>query len=125
MSNHNYSQYSNHKKNNRPVEQVVEQEAVETIDVMQMSTEPVEEVVETVETVETVTLPQTVTGTVIECAKLNVRATASINADVVCQVDVGSELVIDTARSNNEWLRVCTPIGMEGYCMRRFVKATL
>lgn len=132
LSRHDYSKYSNkkynigegkpEKRNNRvietPVEIKMEVEATET----SLAHEPVEFINETVQTA---ALPETVTGTVINCAKLNVRATPSISADVVCVLDVTSEIEIDVAKSNREWFHVCTAAGMEGYCMRKFVEAHL
>lgn len=121
MSKHNYSQYSN--KNFETVKEVtesvapVEEHAVETV---------VEEVVTpVVETVETVTLPETVIGTVVNCTKLNVRVKPSTTADVVCVLDANSEIKINVAKSNNEWFYVYTATGAEGYCMRKFVKASV
>lgn len=118
MSKHNYSQYSN--KNFETVEDVAESVApVEVESVVEEAVTPM------VETVETVTLPETVTGTVVNCTKLNVRVKPNITADVVCVLDVKSEIKIDVAKSNDEWFCVCTAAAVEGYCMRKFVKASL
>ena len=104
-------------KNENPV--TMEQSTVAPV----ASVEPAIEMVQ--ETVDTVTLPETVVGTVINCAKLNVRATPSINAEIVYVLDVMSEIQIDVVKSDNEWLKVCTATGVEGYCMRKFVDAYL
>lgn len=77
------------------------------------------------ETVETKALPAMVEGHVAGCAKLNVRADASLFADVVCVLDVMSEIMIDVNKSTKDWLYVCTATGIEGYCMRKFVDARL
>lgn len=126
MSKHNYSQYSNNKKR----ESVNE---VETENNVFVAETPVEEtvvapVVETViepapvvETPKTENKVKTAKGTVSNCSKLNVRAKADINADVVCVLDAASEVVVDIAGSNKEWVKVCTAAGFEGYCMRKFV----
>ena len=124
MSNHNYSQYSSKKNRNVKMEETVEQvEVAETEVETATVTEPVVEPV--AETVETVTLPETVTGTIVNCTKLNIRSNPTPTADILCVVEANAELVIDPARSTSDWLRVCTPAGVEGYCMRQFVKATL
>lgn len=75
------------------------------------------------ENVETVSLPGTVSGVVTNCSKLNVRSEPSLFADVVCVLDVATEIKIDVAQSHNEWFKICTAAGTEGYCMRKFVKA--
>lgn len=132
MSNHNYSQYSNKKNNNnkkhnnpKPVQVAhkddVIPEATSTIDldVAQPNVNLVQE------TVGTVTLPEVVEGSVINCAKLNVRAEPNINAEIVCVLDVMSEIEIDVSKSTSEWLKICTATGIDGYCMRKFVDARL
>jgi hypothetical protein len=116
MGKHNYSQYSN-KNKNIEVDEVIETVAPIEEEIV---TEPVVE-----ETVETVTLPETVNGTVVGCTKLNVRVNPSTTADVVCVLDVKSEIKINAAKSDNEWLSICTATGIEGYCMRKFVEANL
>ena len=134
MSNHNYSQYSNNKKKknyNKPkVEETVVDETVTTVaapvepvEIKMESFEPAVDVV--VETVETVTLPKTVTGTVANCSKLNVRAKPATDAEVVTILNSDSEVKIDPARSTNEWLKITTAAGVEGFCMRKFVNVKL
>ena len=136
MSNHNYSQYSTSKKkknnNNRPkFEETIEQMAVvEDITASEVVTDvaaPVEplEVKMAVETVDTVAMPMTVTGTVAGCTKLNVRSNPAVDADILAVVDNNTVVEIDPARSDNEWLKITTASGVDGYCMRKFVSAKL
>lgn len=127
MSRHNYSQYSNNKnkQNNQAAE------AVEEVDVVipEATVEPVIDVTPAVATevkaVETKAEIETVTGTVANCAKLNVRANPSATADVVCVLDAASEIEINVKDSTHEWFKVCTATGVEGFCMRKFVTANL
>lgn len=128
MSKHNYSQYS--KKNvdneNKVVEELNPIQPVEIIvdePVAEVKMEP--EVAVVKETVETVTLPKAVTGTVFNCSKLNVRSKPSTDAEVVAVLDNNSEVEIDSARSTNEWLKITTAVGVDGFCMRKFVNAKL
>lgn len=127
MSNHNYSEYSNNKKKknyNKPklyAEETVEQDVViEEVS----SVEPVEVKMEAPQ-VETpkAEVETTITGTVVGCSKLNVRAKPATDADVLVILEVNSEVVIYPARSTNEWLRITTTAGVDGYCMRKFVSA--
>lgn len=144
MSKHNYSQYSNKKKSNDSGIKVGI-----TTDLPKITSEtytmghpdPVGEpgtpgvtgvheykpsnVKMVVETVNTVSLPKVVEGVVANCAKLNVRAEPSMDAEVVCVLDAMSEIKINVAESTNEWFKICTAIGAEGYCMRKFVDAHL
>ena len=145
MSKHNYSQYSNKKKNDSMTgavggrstdgkNSVRTEVTAESTSATTPSFEPVNvpsgvsrasEVKMVVETVDTVPLPKTVEGVVANCAKLNVRAEPDAYADVVYVLDVMSEIAIDVSKSNNEWFKVCTASGVEGYCMRKFVDARL
>lgn len=119
MSRHNYSQYS--KQNNQTAEVEIEE-----TNVVIENVEPETTVVEaTVETVETSTKPEKVVGVVANCSKLNVRATPDATADVVCVIDVNSEVKIDVEKSTADWVSVCTTTGIEGYCMRKFIEANL
>lgn len=130
MSRHNYSQYSNNKNkhNERTTEAVEEQNVV----IPECNVEP-EITVTPAVVAETQVAPdtkpkaevETVTGTVANCAKLNVRAKPNATADVVCVLDAASEIAINVKDSNREWFKVCTATGVEGYCMRKFVTANL
>ena len=140
-SKHNYSQYSKKTSDHKPVNTTapiapkssspevkmeVEPNKTSALPVHEpnkTSALPVYELVK--ETVETVTLPKTVSGVVVKCAKLNIREEPSGDADVVCVLDVMSEIKIDPSKSDNEWLKVFTATGIEGYCMRKFVDARL
>lgn len=124
MSRHNYSQYSNNKKNdNHMVEETdVIAEGV-TEEVVEQTAAPEIKMVE--ETVETAALPETVTGTVTNCSKLNIRTEPSTSAEIACVVNVNTELAIIVEKSTDKWLYVCTAAGIEGYCMREYVTATL
>lgn len=131
LSKHNYSQYSSKKtkdsnaavprKHVAPAQHASEVKMESTIVEPIKHTEP--HLVK--ETVETVTLPKTVDGVVVDCVKLNIRTEPDIHADVVCVLDVMSELKIDVSKSNKEWFKVSTANGAEGYCMRKFVDAHL
>ena len=136
MSKHNYTQYSNKKHdgktdsrnngekqaNGKPIKPAEKPVAKPTPD-NPKPTQAKPEVKLVTETVETVTLPETVEGVVVDCAKLNVRAEPSTDAEIVCVLDVMSEIEIDVNKSSNTWFKICTATGIEGYCMRKFVDA--
>ena len=135
--NHNYTQYSNKPKPVMPEVKTVESVPEITSDVLAKShKDPIGEpgpmgvpgvvdIKKVNETVETKPLPETVEGVVSGCAKLNVRSDASLFADVVCTLDVMSEIMIDVNKSTKDWLYICTATGIEGYCMKKFVDARL
>lgn len=131
MSKHNYSQYSNKNSNNnertpRPNPKPVTLEVAEVKPVV-IHEEPVVTPTPVImeETVKTVTLPETVEGVVVNCGKLNVRENPSVDAEVVCVLDAMSEIEINISKSTKDWFHVCTAIGVEGYCMRKFIDARL
>lgn len=123
MSKRNYTQYS---KQPAPVEEIpVEEHAIEVK--MEQVEAPVVEapVVEVPVTEAPAPQPTTVTGVVANCTKLNVRAKATADAAVVCVINAGTEVTINIKKSKEEWFKVKTAAGVEGYCMRKFVNANL
>lgn len=62
-----------------------------------------------------------VTGVVIGCGRLNIRKEPSTSATILCEVSLKSELIIDPNKSTDDWYSVCTPAGVEGFCMKKFV----
>lgn len=134
---HNYSQYSNKKKPNHEAKKPApEAKAVEAF-VTGMTATPIEEKVEPItkavkahnDPVETPRqkekTPDRIAGIVVDCTKLNVRSEPSIAGDVVCVLDAHSELEVDLNKSNNDWYKICTAIGAEGYCMRKYINTNL
>lgn len=83
---------------------------------------PVEEpVVQVSEPVVEISKPEVV-GVVVECAKLNVRVQPNSHASIVCVIPQGSEVTIDKAESTEEFYKVCTAAGAEGFCMKEFIE---
>lgn len=60
-------------------------------------------------------------GTVVNCLKLNIRTEPSLEAGIVSEVDVLTELLIEPDKSTDEWLKVCHAGGAEGFCMAKFI----
>lgn len=110
MSKKDYTQFSNNS--NKPVSDQVE----EPIKVV----EPVKEV-EGVDTNQIDAPVQEVKGVVINCARLNVRKDPEPKAEILCAVDANSELMIDEANSTEDFYKVYTAAGIEGYCVKYFI----
>ena len=102
----NYNQYAN-----KPESEQVKEEAVEEV------IEPVEEAVEEVAKVEE--NPTEVAFGKVNCSKLNVRKEPSINSVPLCIVELGTRMEI--SEFNGEWVKILTPDGVSGYCMRKFI----
>lgn len=119
---HNYTQYSN---KNHTSNMNVKPEDKPTLKIPEVKMDSVPEVKLVEETVETKSISKTVEGMVVGCAKLNVREEANLFSDVVCTLNVTSEIEIDLEKSTKDWFYICTASGIEGYCMRKYVEAHL
>lgn len=108
MSKKNYTNYS--KPKTVEVEPAVEETNVEEI--------KEETVIETEDKVENAVI----TGKVVDCNKLRVRESASTDADVICEITAGAEVTIDEVNSTNDFYKVCTAAGAEGFCMKNFIE---
>ena len=58
---------------------------------------------------------------VTDCIKLNVRKDPSTASEVVCEITAATELMVYENESTEEFYRICTSAGIEGYCMKKFV----
>lgn len=110
MGKHNYSKDFRKENTTPEVEDQVE--------------EVVEEVVEETVEVETEVEPTPIIGVVTGCEKLNVRIAAFKTARVRCVIDESSKIQIDEKESTDEFYKVVTESGVEGYCMKEYIKVT-
>ena len=114
MENKNYENKPNRgfRENVNPVD--------ETADPV----EPVvtEEMVETEESVKTM-----MSGIVVNCEKLNLRKSPlkdSDGANVITTLLAGATVVVNESDSTPNFYKVTTENGLEGYCMKQFIKLT-
>ena len=63
-----------------------------------------------------------ITGIVSDCKKLRVRNAPGLDSDVICEIEAGSIVEIDEINSTEEFYKVCTETGIDGYCMKKFIK---
>ena len=83
--------------------------------------EPIEVVEPAIETViETVPAPKI--GRVFGCTSLNVRKAPKTNATVICTINCHAEVEIDELESTDDFYKICTASGIEGYCMKKFIR---
>lgn len=64
-------------------------------------------------------------GVVIDCSSLNIRAKSNINSEIIATVKAGTELLINEDESVNEWYKVCTEAGIEGFCMKKYISVRI
>ena len=119
MSNKNYKNY-NSFSSTKPAEEVVEP--------VEVKTEEPNPVVEEAKTEPTPVVEQPkpeskqLTGNVAGCAKLNVRKEPNKDAEILAVINEGAEVVINKTKSTMDFYSVCTAAGIDGYCMKKFIK---
>lgn len=57
---------------------------------------------------------------VVNCSKLNIRAAASKQSQVLCVVSAGDILKIEPF--NTEWVKAHTSAGISGHCRKEFTR---
>ena len=119
QNRNNYNQYAKKAETDRVKEEAVEEVTEPVEETVEEVTESVEETVE--EVVEKVVepTPEPKTYGIVNCSKLNVRKGPSIHSNPLCIVESRTEMEIETF--NNEWVKVVTPDGVSGYCMKKFI----
>lgn len=95
MTKRDYTKFSSKKD-----EEVIEQVSEEIIE-----DEPAKQVI----------------GIVSNCKKLNVRKHPSQNAEVLCEIPCDLQVVIEENESTEDFYKVCTFSGIEGFCMKKFI----
>lgn len=61
-------------------------------------------------------------GRVFGCTSLNVRKAPKTNAVVICTINCHAEVEIDELESTDDFYKICTASGIEGYCMKKFIR---
>lgn len=84
-------------------------EAIEAVEAVEVADEIVEQVVE----------PKH--GIVTDCNRLNVRKEPDAKAEIAIVIDAATDLTIFEEESTEDFYKVRTADGVEGYCMKRFV----
>lgn len=110
MPNNNYPLKTHTPRDEDKVKQVEPVAVVETPDPA-----PVVEKVET---------PVPLRGVVTDCLKLNVRSSPEndpTNGNVLGTIECLTGVLIDEAASTEEFYKVKTESGLEGFCMKKYI----
>lgn len=83
--------------------------------------EEAEKAYERAATVEEVAKAEPTSGIVTDCLKLNIRKEPNPNSRIVCAIDCLTEVIIDEKESTDEFYKICTVSGIEGFCMKKFI----
>lgn len=84
--------------------------------------EPVEE-----QPVEETPKKESKVGVVANCVKLNLRRSPLKDSDgknIITELPIDTAVVIDDEKSTDEFYKVITEDGTEGYCMKEFFRLT-
>lgn len=60
-------------------------------------------------------------GYVFGCARLNVRNAPRSNAGIICEIVCDTEVEVDEQESTNDFYKICTSSGIEGYCVKSYI----
>lgn len=118
MSNKNYNKMYN--KPTAEVQEAIELEVATTTDVTTDTTVEVQTAIEGVAEPEVIVPIEE--AVVVNCAKLNVRKDPSPNAAVVAVIKAGSDVVVCDSESFDDYYKICTAAGIEGYCVKEYLK---
>ena len=91
-------------------------EPIETVIVEETEQEVTEEIV--VEPVKSAKARGIVKG----CNMLNIRQTPSMTANVVDIIGEGTEVEVELTESTEDFYKICTAAGSEGYCMTTYIE---
>lgn len=73
-------------------------------------------------TTEEVTAPNVITiGVVSSKTSLCLREMPEPTGKIIATLNPGTELEIDEVESTDDFYKVCTSAGLEGYCMKKFI----
>lgn len=124
MSNkhRDYTKYA--KTQDEPAMAIIDapsfEEVIEPTDTAEVA-EPIEVAEPAIETaIETAPAPKI--GRVFGCTSLNVRKAPKTNAVVICTINCHAEVEIDELESTDDFYKICTASGIEGYCMKKFIR---
>ena len=113
----NYNQYANKPESDQAKKETVEEIIEPAEETVEEVIEPVEEAIEEVTEVEENSTE--VAFGKVNCSKLNVRKEPSIHSTPLCIIEHGTRMEI--SEFDGEWVKILTPDGVSGYCMRKFI----
>ena len=119
MSKKDYTKFSNNSNKSTPDQVDDRTNVVESV--MEIETGIPNQVEEPVPEVKPVVPIKEIKGVVVNCVRLNVRKDPDPKAEILCTVDANHELRIDEANSTEDFYKVCTAVGIEGYCVKYFI----
>ena len=65
--------------------------------------------------------PEIIFGVVTDCTKLNVRKAPDATAPIICTIPRNAEVEVLFEESTDEFYKVLTATGVEGFCMAKYI----
>lgn len=114
MQNQDYTKFSHNKNGKKDKKERVPEPVVEKEPVFEEKKPVVEEA------------PQVTAAPVIgvvsdDAPNLNVRVAPYATAGIVCAIPAGTKVEIDEEASTDLFYKVCTTVGIEGYCVKSYI----
>lgn len=75
-----------------------------------MQSEPVDE-----------TQKDDLTGIVVGCKRLNVREAPEPGSAILVVIPAQSEVMVEADASTDEFYKICTAAGIQGFCMKEYI----
>lgn len=60
-------------------------------------------------------------GIVAGCSKLNIREEPKTDSAIISEISCQAEVIIEEAESTEDFYKVCTSFGVEGFCMKKYI----
>lgn len=61
---------------------------------------------------------------VVNCLRLHIYSKPNLESEIVCKIRYSTEVVIDLDNSTDDFYKIYTAIGAEGFCQKDLVTIT-
>lgn len=61
---------------------------------------------------------------VVNCLRLHIYSEPNLESEIVCKIRYSTEVVIDLDNSTDDFYKIYTAIGAEGFCQKDLVTIT-
>lgn len=58
---------------------------------------------------------------VVNCLRLHIHSEPSTDSEIVCKIRYSTEVEIDPVNSTEDFYKIYTAIGAEGFCQKEFI----
>lgn len=82
---------------------------------------PEEQAVETESVEQETEITKQKTGVVANCLILNIRKEPNAKSEVIGELTCLTEVMIDEQGSTDDFYKICTVAGVEGFCMKKYI----